>query len=176
MGKAVTIRALACVIDRRQSGSFSPSRVGNPQSSNSNCRNYTSRHDHRLCLLFLGRLCRQSLVRGRKTNRNSCSLRELAPCKAAAASSPANRFSLCHTGPCSLLCSRCVRPRLLRVRYTRPPGKTGSPQHHPFCFVVWNVRPSQMVNAIWKHIDPVHTIRTPRACWVRNPKRCGPHD
>ena len=114
LGKAVTIRTLACVIDRRHSGSFSPSRVGNPQSSNSNCRHYTSRHDHRLCLFFLGRLCRQSLVRGRKTNRNSCSLRELAPCKAAAASSPANRFSLGHTGPCPLyrllLCSRCVRP------------------------------------------------------------------
>ena len=127
MGKAVTIRTLACVIDRRHSGSFSPSRVGNPQSSNSNCRNYTSRHDHRLCLLFLGRLCRQSLVRGRKTNRNSCSLRELAPCKAAAASSPANRFSLRHTGPCSLLCSRRVHPRLLRVRYTRLPREIGEP-------------------------------------------------
>ena len=61
---------------------------------------------------------------------NSCSLRELAPCKAAAASSPANRFSLCHTGPCSLLCSRRVRPRLLRVQYTRPSpllGNRGEP-------------------------------------------------
>ena len=38
--------------------------MGNPQSSNSNCRNYTSRHDHRLCLLYLGRLCQQSLVKG----------------------------------------------------------------------------------------------------------------
>ena len=56
-------KPLRLVIDRRHSGSFSPSRVGNPQSSNSNCRNYTRRHDHRLSLLFLGRLCRQSLVR-----------------------------------------------------------------------------------------------------------------
>ena len=64
LGKAVTIRTLACVIDTRHSGSFHhQARVGNPSlASNSNCRNYTSRHDHRLCLLFLGRRCRQSLV------------------------------------------------------------------------------------------------------------------
>jgi len=127
LGKAVTIRTLACVIDRRHSGSFSPSRVGNPQSSSSNCRNYTSRHDHRLCLLFLGRLCRQSLVRDRKTNRNSCSLRELAPCKAAAASSPANRFSLGHTGPCSLLYSRRVRPGGCACSTHVPLGNQGGP-------------------------------------------------
>ena len=63
-----------------------------------------------------------------------------------------------------------------RAVHKSPPGKPWSPQHHPFCFVIWNVRPSRMVHVIWRHFDPVYTIRTPRACWVKNSKRCGPHD